>query len=86
MALRDRNAIAFVHCRVLPGGALAVLQDLISQYDNDGKLVVCALFSDRKELVVDGGLEIKIVTALPSWLNRVFHYLSFHKVPLFSFL
>lgn len=43
------------------------------------------LTSDRENLHIEGIGEIKIVTALPKWLNNLFQYFSFRNVPVLSF-
>ena len=85
---------AFVHCWVLPGGALKVLKDLIKNEKNRSPDVASwimknsllfTLTSDRESLYIEGIGEIKIITALPKWLNKLFQYSSFHRMPVISF-
>jgi len=85
--------IAFAHCRILPGGALMVLEDLIKEEVKNNyelwimsyELKIFTLFSDRKQLDIENR-KIKIVTALPGRLNQLFLYFSKNKVLLLSWL
>jgi len=102
---------AFVHCRVLPGGALKIFEELIkktvipgltrnfskdtgsgpawqeicSGWQKASQNMIFTLTSDRESLYVEGVGDIKIVTALPRWLNKLFQHFSFHRVPVISF-
>lgn len=79
--------IAFVHCRVNPGGALAVLQDLIDEGKEKeiDQTKIFTLFSDRWQLQTKHH-KLKIVTALPRRANQLFLWCSTHKIPLLSWL
>ena len=74
--------IAFVHCRITPGGALAVFQDLINQ-QTFSQAKVFTLFSDRSTLQTSKH-KLPIVTALPHRINQLFLFCSTHKVPVLS--
>ncbi len=76
---------AFVHCRVMPGWALSVLQDLIDEHKEMDQAVVFTLFSDIKQLKTKNH-SLKIITALPTRVNSLFHRCSTHNVPLLSWL
>ncbi len=76
--------IAFVHCRITPGGALSVLQDLIDEQEFS-KAKVFTLFADRTQLQSNKN-KITIVTALPHRINQVFLWCSTHNIPLISWL
>jgi hypothetical protein len=76
--------IAFVHCRITPGGALSVLQDLIDEQEfSEAK--VFTLFADRTQLQSNKH-KIDIITALPHRINQLFLWCSTHKIPLISWL
>lgn len=76
--------VAFVHCRITPGGALSVLQDLIDEQEfSEAK--VFTLFADRTELQGNTH-KIDIVTALPRWVNQLFLFCSTRKIFLLSWL
>ena len=74
--------IAFVQCRITPGGALAVFQDLIDQ-QTFSQAKVFTLFSDRSTLQTSKH-KLPIVTALPHRANQLFLFCSTHKVPVLS--
>ena len=74
---------AFIHCRINPGGALAVLQDLIDEEKMIDQAKVFTLFSDRSQLQTKHH-NLKIVTALPKPINQLFLRCSTHKIPLLS--
>lgn len=74
--------IAFVHCRITPGGALAVLQDLIDEQKCD-QAKVFTLFSDRQTLQTSKH-SLNVITALPRRMNQLFLFCSTHKIPLLS--
>jgi hypothetical protein len=70
----------FIHDRIFHiGGAEAVLFDLIIEHRNKEKNVknisIYTLFSDKKEIVIDG-YTLPIITALPRWINAMFVYFS----------
>jgi len=73
---------AFVHCRISPGGALAVLQDLIDK-ESFSQAKVFTLFTDRPTLQTSKH-KLPIVTALPHRINQLFLFCSSHKIPLLS--
>lgn len=75
--------IAFVHCRISPGWAFAVFQDLIDEQKNVDEATVFTLFSDRNQVKTDKHT-YTIITALPTWINNFFLRCSTHKIPLFS--
>ncbi|HMS90935.1 MAG TPA: glycosyltransferase [Candidatus Absconditabacterales bacterium] len=77
--------IAFVHCRISPGGALSVLQDLIDEQKNIDQANIFTLFSDSKEITTQK-YTYKVITALPTWANTLFLRCSTHKIPLLSWL
>jgi len=74
--------IAFVHCRITPGGALSVFHDLINQ-QTFSQAEVFTLFSDRSTLQTSKH-KLNVITALPHWMNQLFLFCSTHKVPLLS--
>lgn len=82
---------AFIHDWVLPGGALSVFEELIKETfttSNNVKLEEYKIFtltSDRAFLNIEWVGKIRIITVLPKWLNSIFQYFSFHKVPVLSF-
>ncbi len=80
--------IAFVHCRIAQWWALNVFQDLIKEdfANSDNKIShsqIFTLVSDRKYLTI-GNIKIKIKTALPRQINKIFLYFTNHKVALLS--
>ena len=76
--------LAFVHCWIMPGGALSVLQDLVDEQDfSEAK--VFTLFTDRPDLQNDTH-KLQIITALPRWVNQLFQFCSTHNIPLISWL
>lgn len=80
--------LAFVHCWIFPGWALNVLKDLIIEEKlthPDSEIKIFTLISDSDQLIINGE-SIKIVTALPSRLNKLFLYFTNHKTPIFSSL
>ncbi|MFA6256188.1 MAG: glycosyltransferase [Candidatus Absconditabacterales bacterium] len=77
--------IAFVHCRITPGGALSVLRDLIDEEKNMEHAAVFTLFSDCKKIKTQQHT-LNIITALPPRVNKFFLWCGTHKVPLFSWL
>jgi len=79
---------AFVHCWILPGGALQVFQDLIAEEkDNNINYKVFTLTSDRDFLEIKWFTKpLEVITALPKIVNKVFQYFSFYKTPILSFL
>lgn len=77
--------IAFVHCRITPGWALAVFQDLINKQKDVDDAIIFTLFSDTKQLETQEHTR-KIVTALPKRANKLFLWCSTHKIPLLSWL
>ncbi len=77
--------IAFVHCRIQPGWALAVLKDLIDEQKNMDQATVFTLFSDSSKLKTQHHT-LNIVTALPVRINDLFLRCSRHKIPLLSWL
>ena len=76
--------IAFVHCRITPGGALSVLQDLIDEQDFS-EARVFTLFADRT-LLQTNKHKLTVVTALPRWVNQLFLFCSPRKIFLLSWL
>ena len=79
---------AFVHCWIFPWGALNVFQDLIKEdFSNpDNKISnsqIFTLVSDTKYLEI-WNIKIRIKTALPSWINKIFIYFTNHKVFILS--
>ncbi|EKD25526.1 MAG: hypothetical protein ACD_80C00034G0001, partial [uncultured bacterium (gcode 4)] len=56
--------VAFVHCRISPGWALSVLEDLIDEQKDMTQATVFTLFSDRRQLKTQHHT-LKIITALP---------------------
>jgi len=76
---------AFAHCRILPGGALDVFIDLIKNDKNIKNAKIFTLTSDREFLDIWNDQKIPIITALPQKVNKLFQYLSFHKIPVLSF-
>ena len=75
--------IAFVHCRINPGWALSVLQDLIDEQKNIEHAKVFTLFSDCEQLKTNHH-NLTVVTALPKWINKLFLWCGKHKIPLLS--
>ena len=70
----------FVHCRIKPGGALNVLERLLSKDDSHHQSIY-TLYSDRpflttyqKDPLTDKMVErvIPIITAMPCRINRIF--------------
>ncbi len=80
--------ISFVHCWIKSWWALDVLQELIqNEKENtdkqDSQISVFCLFSDREYLEVWSS-KIKIITSLPSFLNKFFTNI-WPKIPFFWF-
>lgn len=73
--------IAFVQCRIQPGWALSVFQDLIDEQKNIQHAVVFTLFSDTEKLQTKHH-NLKVVTALPKRVNKLFLRCGKHKIPL----
>jgi len=79
--------IAFVHCWIMPGGALQVLQNLIDEeleLNIFSESCIFTVFSDRKNLIFEDKTEIKIVTALPKIVNNFLLWFSWKNIPLLS--
>ncbi len=74
---------AFVHCRIQPGGALAVLQDLIDEQKDVQHAKVFTLFSDCKKIATKQHT-YEVVTALPKRVNKLFGRCSKKNIPLLS--
>lgn len=74
---------AFVHCRIQPGGALNVLKDLIDEQKNVKHAQVFTIFSDSNKLTTKKQ-SLKIVTALPTWVNTLFLRCSKKNIPVLS--
>jgi len=74
---------AFVHCRIMPGWALAVLRDLIDEQKSMEHWTVFTIFSDIKQLKTKYHT-LKVVTALPKRINRLFLWCGERKIPLLS--
>jgi len=74
---------AFVHCRIAQWWALSVLKDLIDEQKWIEHATVFTLFSDTKQLTTKHHT-VKVVTALPTWINQLFLRCSTHKIPLLS--
>lgn len=72
--------VAFVHCRIAPGGAISVLKDRISAEQFSDAKIFC-LVSDQRILSIDGN-DIQIITALPTWLNNFFVRNTKKNIPL----
>jgi hypothetical protein len=73
---------AFVHCRVMPGGALNVFQDLVESQITVHKLrdvKIFTLFSDRKKI---GNIHVQPV--FPRRLNDLIIFFSARNIPFFS--
>ena len=77
--------VAFVHCRITPGWALNVFQDLIDEQKNIDQATVFTLFSDVQELKTEK-YTLQVITALPKWINNLFLWCGKHKMPLLSWL
>ena len=75
--------VAFVHCRTMPGWALAVLKDLIDEQKEMGQWAVFTLFSDCTTLTTDKHT-FPIITALPKRINKLFLWASTHNIPILS--
>ncbi len=75
--------IAFIHCRIQPGWALAVLKDLIDEEKNIDNAKVFTLFSDCTKLKTKYH-QLDVVTALPKRVNKLFLWCSNHNIPLLS--
>ncbi len=75
--------VAFVHCRIRPWWALSVLEDLIDEQKDIKEAKIFTIFSDFKELKTQQHT-LKIVTALPRRMNKLFLWCSTHKVPFLS--
>ncbi|EKD25417.1 MAG: glycosyl transferase group 1, partial [uncultured bacterium (gcode 4)] len=75
--------VAFVHCRISPGWALSVLEDLIDEQKGMTQATVFTLFSDRKQLKTEHHT-LKIITALPSRVNTFFLWCGTHEIPVLS--
>ena len=74
---------AFVHCRIQPGGALAVLKDLIDEHKDMKQAKVFTLFSDCSMLHTEK-YNLQVVTALPKRINNFFLRCSKRNIPLIS--
>lgn len=74
---------AFVHCRIQPGWALAVLQDLIDEQKDVQHGKVFTLFSDCKKVMTKRH-EYEVITALPKWINNLFGRCSKKNIPILS--
>ncbi len=70
---------AFVQCRITPGWALNVLEDLIEEQKIQ-QAKVFTLFSDRKKLTTKHHT-LEIITALPKRINQLFLRCGTHKIP-----
>lgn len=75
---------AFVNCWIMPWWVLNVFQDIINNTDFS-EWKVFTLFSDRNELSV-WEKKIQVITALPTWLNKLFLYCSTHHIRFISSL
>lgn len=80
----------FVHCRIKPGGALNVLEALIEKELRHWQSVdgIFTIYSDRKYLEViynNTRIQIPIITALPRWLNTIFHRVDKKHPPILSY-
>lgn len=78
----DKKGIAFVHCWIMPWGALNVLKDLIIEKNSNTDIQIFTIFSNTKYLEIDW--KIKVITALPWRLNSWFLHCSKKKNPLLS--
>lgn len=86
--------IAFVNCWTMPGGVLKVLEDLLQKaLKQEGAEVEIQLFTlisefEELEIEIPGGkgkkYQVKIVQALPQWINQLFLFFKQRKVPLLS--
>lgn len=76
---------AFVHCWIMPGWALSVLRDLIDEQKEMEYWTVFTIFSDIKQLKTKY-YTLKVITALPKWVNRLFLWCGEHKIPVLSWL
>lgn len=76
--------VGFVHCRIFPGGALQVFQDLIQETAFD-QARIFTVVSDRDTLLI-WEKKLSVTTALPSWLNNFFVFCTGKHIPLLSFL
>ncbi len=79
---------AFVHCWIFPWWALSVFQDIIKEdFTNPQNKIsssqIFTLVSDTKYLEI-WNIKIKIKTALPWWINKIFLYFTNHKVAILS--
>lgn len=79
---------AFVHCRIFPWWALNVFQDLIKEdFNNPSNKIshsqIFTLVSNTKYLEI-WNIKIKIKTALPWRINKIFIYFTNHKVFILS--
>lgn len=76
---------AFVHCRVMPWGALSVLKDLIDDELSYDEAKLFTVFSDVKHIQTKKH-RLSVVTALPWRINQMFLFFSTHKVPWLSWI
>lgn len=74
---------AFVHCRIMPGWALSVLQNLIDEQKDIDHATIFTLYSESKIIKTEHHT-IKIITALPQRANTLFLWCRMHKVPVLS--
>lgn len=74
---------AFVNCWIAPGGVLNVFVDLLKSHKATENDKIFTIFSKQKSFNF-GSHEIKIVTALPNWINSLFVYFWKNKVFLLS--
>jgi len=68
---------SFVNCWIMPWWVLNVFLDLIEQ-EKFSQAKIFTIFSDRKVLNTSKW-DIQVITALPSWLNRLFLKFSHKK-------
>ncbi len=77
---------AFVNCWIAPGGVLNVFTDLLKKHRATWDDKIFTIFSKQKQINIWPKKNIKIITALPNWLNNWFIYFWNKKVFLLSSL